>query len=118
MAGSNSKYRAALLNSITVIYIIQRQQGVALYHLTPCAGYIRGSCYLLIWYSSILLGFYFLYAPLLPLLLVSRPTYRRLTDTLFQTWEAFNTVSFTLTGFILYCTNILLLIGISHGIVN
>jgi hypothetical protein len=64
--------------------------------LTPCAGYIRGSCYLLIWYSSILLGFYFLYAPLLPLLLVSRPTYRRLTDTLFQTWEAFNTVSFTL----------------------
>jgi hypothetical protein len=64
--------------------------------VAPCAGYIRGSCYLLIWYSSILLGFYFLYAPLLPLLLVSRPTYRRLTDTLFQTWEAFNTVSFTL----------------------
>jgi hypothetical protein len=56
-------------------------------------GYVRGGSYLFIWYSSILLGYYYLYAPLLPLLLVSRSTYRKLTDGIFQTWEAFNTVS-------------------------
>ena len=35
-------------------------------------GYLRGYSYAALWYLSILLGFYFLYAPLLPLLLLNR----------------------------------------------
>ena len=35
-------------------------------------GYVRGYSYATLWYISILLGFYFLYAPLLPLLLINR----------------------------------------------
>jgi len=54
-------------------------------------GYARGLSYIFIWYSSILLGFFFLYAPLIPLLFIHRPSYRRATDLLFSTWEAFNT---------------------------
>ncbi|XP_023319759.1 lysocardiolipin acyltransferase 1 isoform X2 [Eurytemora carolleeae] len=54
-------------------------------------GYIRGCSYVVLWYGSILLGFCFLYAPTLPLLLISRFYYRRTTDLLFSSWEAFNT---------------------------
>ena len=46
-----------------------------------------------LWFFSILLGFYFLYAPLLPLLLVHRGAYRKATDVLFNVWESFNVVS-------------------------
>ena len=69
-------------------------------------GYLRGYSYAILWYSSILLGFYFLYAPLLPLLLLNRfdhtseyfilisrycrKWFRKCTDTLYATWEAFN----------------------------
>ncbi len=54
---------------------------------------VRGGCYCAVWYASILLGFYALFAPLLPLLLLNRRLYRRITDTLFALWEAFNVVS-------------------------
>lgn len=58
--------------------------------LRQIKGYTIGCSYVFIWYSSILLGFYFLCAPLLPLLFVNRKLYRKATDTLYSTWEAFN----------------------------
>jgi lysocardiolipin and lysophospholipid acyltransferase len=51
---------------------------------------VGGVVYCGAWYASILTGFYYLYAPLLPLLLVHRGLYRRLTDILFAAWESFN----------------------------
>ena len=57
------------------------------------SGYLVGFSYGFIWFGSILLGFYFLYVPLLLLLPFSRSRYRQLTDTLFSSWEAFNVVS-------------------------
>ena len=56
------------------------------------SGYCVGVSYAFLWYGSILLGFYFLYAPLLPLLFVNRKLFRRITDCLFSSWESFNTV--------------------------
>ena len=47
------------------------------------------------WYGSILLGFYFLYAPLLPLLFINRRLYRKITDTLYSSWESFNVVRYS-----------------------
>ena len=35
-------------------------------------------------------GFYFLFAPIILLLLINRPLYRKISDTLFAAWEAFN----------------------------
>jgi lysocardiolipin and lysophospholipid acyltransferase len=69
-------------------------------------GYIRGLSYCLLWYGSICLGFFFLYAPLLPLLLVHPPLFRKGIDIIQSCWEAFNTsllqlifgVEFVLTG--------------------
>jgi len=58
--------------------------------LSVAKGYVRGYSYATLWYISILLGFYFLYAPLLPLLLINRRWFRKCTDTLYATWEAFN----------------------------
>jgi len=58
--------------------------------LSIAKGYLRGYSYAALWYLSILLGFYFLYAPLLPLLLLNRKWFRKCTDTLYATWEAFN----------------------------
>ena len=60
---------------------------------TFLSGYLVGCSYGFLWYFSILLGFYFLYAPCLLVLPLSRPLYRRLTDTLYSSWEAFNVVS-------------------------
>ena len=51
---------------------------------------ICGGLYGGIWYLSILIGFFYLHAPLLPFLLVRRSLYRRLTDILFSAWESFN----------------------------
>ena len=59
---------------------------------TFLSGYLVGCSYGFLWYFSILLGFYFLYAPCLLVLPLSRPLYRRLTDTLYSSWEAFNVV--------------------------
>jgi len=58
--------------------------------LSLAKGYLRGYSYAILWYASILLGFFFLYAPLLPLLLLNRKWFRKCTDTLYATWEAFN----------------------------
>ena len=49
-----------------------------------------GIFYCSVWYISILFGFYFLYAPLLPLLILHRKLYRKFTDILFTAWESFN----------------------------
>eukprot|EP00090_Calanus_glacialis_P000224 TRINITY_DN10149_c0_g1_i1.p1 TRINITY_DN10149_c0_g1~~TRINITY_DN10149_c0_g1_i1.p1 ORF type:complete len:398 (-),score=86.22 TRINITY_DN10149_c0_g1_i1:165-1358(-) len=58
--------------------------------LATIRGYFVGCSYAFLWYSSILLGFYFLYAPLLPLLFINRRLYRLSTDMLYSSWEAFN----------------------------
>lgn len=50
----------------------------------------RGVAFCLLWYASIVLGFFFLFAPLLPLLIINRRLYRRLTDLLFAVWEMYN----------------------------
>ena len=49
-----------------------------------------GILYSALWYISILTGFYYLYAPLLPLIIFHRKSYRKLTDTIFTIWESFN----------------------------
>jgi len=56
----------------------------------PVIQKICGGLYAGIWYISILIGFFYLHAPLLPLLFVRRSLYRRLTDILFSAWESFN----------------------------
>ena len=48
--------------------------------------------YCVVWFSSILLGFFVFYAPLLPLLILHRKSYRKYTDILFTIWESFNVV--------------------------
>jgi len=69
-------------------------------------GYIRGLTYCFLWYGSIFLGFFFLYAPMLPLLLIYPSLFRKITDGILSCWEAFNVsllqlvfgVEFVLTG--------------------
>ena len=56
-------------------------------------GYIRGVVYCTIWYGSICLGFFFLYAPVLPLMLFWPALFRKIIDIIQACWEAFNTVS-------------------------
>ena len=51
---------------------------------------IFGGIYGGIWYLSICIGFFYLYAPLLPFLFLKRRWYRKLTDVLFSAWESFN----------------------------
>ena len=51
---------------------------------------IRGLFYSTLWYISILIGFYYLYAPLLPLVIFQRKLYRKSTDFLFAAWSSFN----------------------------
>ncbi|TRY78941.1 hypothetical protein TCAL_05003 [Tigriopus californicus] len=50
----------------------------------------KGLVYCTLWYLSIMVGYYFLYAPLLPLLIINRKWYRRATDVLYTIWESFN----------------------------
>lgn len=52
-------------------------------------GWAKGITYVLLWYGSIVMGFFSLYCPVLPLLLIHRPTYRRATEVIFTTWESF-----------------------------
>lgn len=52
----------------------------------------KGLVYCTLWYVSIMMGYYFLYAPLLPLLIINRKWYRRATDVLYTIWESFNVV--------------------------
>lgn len=74
--------------------------------LNTIYGYVRGISYGFLWYGSICLGFIFLYAPLVPLMLVHPSLFRKTVDTIQACWEAFNTsllqliygVEFVLTG--------------------
>ena len=50
----------------------------------------KGCVYCFLWCSSIAFGFYFLFAPIIPLLFLNRRLYRRITDILFAAWESFN----------------------------
>ena len=87
----------------------------------PTSDKIRGALYCLVWYLSILLGFFFLYAPLLPLLFANRRLYRKATDVLFVAWEAFNVtliqlvlgVDFRLSGDA-FCANENALVVVNH----
>ena len=51
---------------------------------------MKGCLFCAIWGSSITFGFYFLFAPLIPLLFINRRLYRRFTDLAFTAWESFN----------------------------
>jgi hypothetical protein len=57
------------------------------------AGYLRGVTFCLLWYLSIMAGFYLLYCPLLPLLFLSPHHYRAFTEIIFGAWETYPTVS-------------------------
>lgn len=52
-------------------------------------GWLKGTCYVFLWYGSILMGFFSLYCPVLPLLFISRPLYRRATEVIFTMWEGY-----------------------------
>ncbi|XP_065344768.1 lysocardiolipin acyltransferase 1-like isoform X2 [Cloeon dipterum] len=54
-------------------------------------GYLRGVTFCLLWYFSILAGFYLLYCPLLPLLVLSPRHYRAFTEIIFGAWETYPT---------------------------
>ena len=51
---------------------------------------IKGFLFCTAWILSLTFGFYFLFAPLLPLLFINRKLYRRATDLLLTAWESFN----------------------------
>lgn len=76
------KRRSLLLCVVHVVVVIMEQNNIK--------QRINGALYTGVWYSSILVGFYYLYAPLLPLLLIHRSLYRKLTDILFAAWESYN----------------------------
>ncbi|XP_058801968.1 lysocardiolipin acyltransferase 1-like isoform X2 [Phymastichus coffea] len=59
---------------------------------------LRGLLYCLLWYGSIMSGFLFIACPLLPLLLVSPPTFRKCGDLLFSCWEMYPAVLMELFG--------------------
>jgi len=54
---------------------------------------VRSLVYCFLWISSIICGFFLLYAPLLPLVVLKRDWYREATNKLFTIWEVFNVVS-------------------------
>ncbi|XP_001603121.2 lysocardiolipin acyltransferase 1 [Nasonia vitripennis] len=52
---------------------------------------LRGMLYCAMWYGSILSGFLFIACPMLPLLLISPPTFRKCGELLFSCWEMYPT---------------------------
>lgn len=52
-------------------------------------GWLRGITFTVLWYGSILMGFFSLYCPILPLLFFCRPLYRRTTEVIFTMWESY-----------------------------
>lgn len=60
---------------------------------TVMRGFLRGTLYCALWYGSIVAGFLLIACPLLPLLLLSPPRFRRCGDLLFSCWELYPTVS-------------------------
>lgn len=61
-------------------------------------GLIFGTVYCALWYGSILAGFFFIACPILPLLLISPPKFRKCGDMLFACWELYPTALLDLFG--------------------
>ncbi|XP_011501073.1 PREDICTED: lysocardiolipin acyltransferase 1-like isoform X2 [Ceratosolen solmsi marchali] len=59
---------------------------------------LRGLLYCSMWYASILSGFFIIACPLLPLLLISPPTFRKCGELLFSCWEMYPTVLMKFLG--------------------
>ena len=56
---------------------------------------IRGLLFCALWASSAVTGFYFLFAPILPLIVIDRKAYRRITDNLAAIWESCQAVGYS-----------------------
>ncbi|XP_071450617.1 lysocardiolipin acyltransferase 1-like isoform X3 [Hetaerina americana] len=52
-------------------------------------GRLRGLAFCFLWYASVLSGFFFLFCPALPLLILHQAAYRKVTDILFAVWEMY-----------------------------
>ncbi|XP_034936573.1 lysocardiolipin acyltransferase 1-like [Chelonus insularis] len=61
-------------------------------------GLVYGIIYCALWYGSIVAGFLFIACPLLPLLLLSPPKFRKCGDLLFSCWELYPTALLELIG--------------------
>ncbi|XP_043278284.1 lysocardiolipin acyltransferase 1-like [Venturia canescens] len=61
-------------------------------------GFVRGTIYCALWYGSIVAGFLFIACPLLPLLLISPPKFRKCGDLLFSCWELYPTALLEMFG--------------------
>lgn len=61
-------------------------------------GLVRGIIYCSLWYGSIVAGFLFIACPLLPLLLINPPKFRRYGDLLFSCWELYPAALMELLG--------------------
>ncbi|XP_012273608.1 lysocardiolipin acyltransferase 1 [Orussus abietinus] len=61
-------------------------------------GLLCGLLYCSLWYGSIVAGFLFIACPLLPLLLVSPPWFRKCGDLLFSCWELYPTALLDIFG--------------------
>ncbi|KAJ8672677.1 hypothetical protein QAD02_003937 [Eretmocerus hayati] len=57
-----------------------------------------GVLYCCLWYGSILSGFFFIACPMLPLLLISPPLYRKCAELLFCCWELYPTILMEVLG--------------------
>lgn len=61
-------------------------------------GLVRGTLYCALWYGSIVAGFLFIACPLLPLLFLSPPNFRKCGDLLFSCWELYPTALLRMFG--------------------
>ncbi|XP_043474083.1 lysocardiolipin acyltransferase 1-like [Leptopilina heterotoma] len=61
-------------------------------------GLFRGIIYCSLWYGSIVAGFLFIACPLLPLMFISPPKFRRYGDLLFSCWELYPAALMELLG--------------------
>ena len=56
---------------------------------------IRKLLFCALWALSAVTGFYFLFAPILPLIVINRKAYRRITDNLAAIWESYQAVGYS-----------------------
>ncbi|XP_017878184.1 lysocardiolipin acyltransferase 1-like isoform X2 [Ceratina calcarata] len=61
-------------------------------------GVVRGTLYCALWYGSIVAGFLFIACPMLPLLFLSPPKFRKCGDRLFSCWELYSTALLKMFG--------------------
>ena len=66
---------------------------------------IRSFIFCVLWGLSAVAGFYFLFAPILPLIVLNRKIYRRITDNLAVIWESYQAVSTKCTNFMTLMKN-------------